>query len=52
MSPTGTTSSAVKTPDPQFHGPLASQVGSEDTTENMIGNRNAHEPAADAYIYD
>ena len=50
LSPTPSTSSAMKTPDPQFPGPSACLVETEETPENTQRDSDAPEPAAEGEI--
>lgn len=51
LSPTLPTSSAMKTPDQQSPGPLASLVETAGILEIIKVDPNAPEPAVEGYIY-
>lgn len=47
MSPTPSSSSAMRTPEPQSPGTSACLVVTEETSENMEGDLHALDPAAE-----
>jgi len=47
MSPTPSSSSAMRTPDPQSPGTSACLVVTEETPENIEGDPHALDPAAE-----
>jgi hypothetical protein len=49
-APTPSTSSAVKTPDPQYSGPSPSLVEIEETPKEIERGSDAHEPSAEGDI--
>jgi hypothetical protein len=50
LSPTPSTSSAKRTPDPHHTGPSASLTGTEEMPQNKEGDTDSPEPAAEGAV--